>query len=95
MPDRPQSISLAFVAGETLAAAHFLRAVSAHLMALGRTLELPSEDLQDVLFESDAEQAFAAYPALDLFADLDVFAKGELRQIADALEAAAVKHLEG
>lgn len=38
--------------------------------------------------------SFAAYPALDLFTDLDVFAKGELLQLADALEAAAVKHLE-
>lgn len=69
MSDREQSISLAFVAGETLAAAHFLRGVSAHLTALGRTLPLPTEDVQDVVFESDAEEAFAAFPALDLFTD--------------------------
>jgi hypothetical protein len=53
----------ALVVAETRAAAHFLRGIAAHVLAIAAVLPLPSAEVQDRLRTSRSEELFAEHPA--------------------------------
>jgi len=72
MADRKKStLPIPFVARETQAAAHTLRAVSTHLFALATIVPRPSAHIQELVYESGSDEALARYPGLDLASTLE------------------------
>jgi len=92
MSDRPQSIPPQLVAAETRAAAHLVRALAERLIGLANLLPLPSDTAIDRL---SGEEAFARYPAYELYADLQLVVVDSLHSVADYLEEAGQRPLGG
>jgi hypothetical protein len=92
MPDLPTPThGTAFVVAETRAAAHFLRGIAAHVLAIAEVLPLPSSEVQDRLRTSRSEELFAEHPAFDTYTDLQLLAREEIPDLADRLELASDK----
>lgn len=92
MPEPPcPTHGTAFVVAETRAAAHFLRGIAAHVLAIAEVLPLLSSEVQDLLRTSGSEQLFAEHPEFDTYTDLQLLAREEITDLADRLELAADK----
>ena len=98
MSDRPESTRPPedaawwhlFVCGEVMHAAGQLRALGHRLETLSKCLPLPPDDVVERVLEAASSEAFAGYPVLSLYADLQVLASSKLFDLAMALEEAAV-----
>lgn len=80
------------VAAETRAAAHQVRALAEHLLGLADLLPHPPDEEVDRL---SGEEAFARYPAYELYADLQIAVADGLVSLADFLEESGRRPLGG
>jgi hypothetical protein len=87
MPEPPSPThGTAFVVAETRAAAHFLRGIAAHVLAIAEVLPLPSQEVQGLLLRSGRRGRAVSEEAPTSGALVDVCRTG-LLAFADRLQA--------